>query len=169
MVKTSSTLVKTTQKLVVPPPPFRMSKPCPAPPLILGVRLHLLPTSRFVAPSPLHVIDDHSHIYFNHTNLKSLKKAFYQMYTRNTMFELLVSFCLQGVDVIAALVSERLLPAVSDHVPQQPVGLHPLLRPLQVTTDPAGNHALGRLRHNTPGGATHPTLLLTRGRHHGRT
>ena len=57
MAKTLSYCIKTTQKLVVPPPPFSMSKTFVAPSLFVGVKLHVVP-SRFVAPLP--VISDQS-------------------------------------------------------------------------------------------------------------
>ena len=57
MAKTSSYRVKSTPKLVVPPP-FRMAKTFSAPPFRRG-KTSRAPPSRFVAP-PLPVISDHS-------------------------------------------------------------------------------------------------------------
>ena len=59
MAKTSSYHLKSTPKLVVPPPSERL-KLFPPPPLFIGVKLHVPPPSRFVAPPPLPVISDHS-------------------------------------------------------------------------------------------------------------
>ena len=57
MAKISSYHVKTTQKLVAPPP-LAWLKLIPPPPLFVGVKLHM-PPSRCVAP-PLPVISDQS-------------------------------------------------------------------------------------------------------------
>ena len=58
MAKTSSYCVKTTSKLFMPAPSASLK--LPPPPLFVGVKLHVHPLSRFVAPHPLPVLSDQS-------------------------------------------------------------------------------------------------------------
>ena len=53
MAKTSSSRVKTTSKMVSPPPPLSTAQTFSAP-FFVGLKIHLLAHPRFVAPTPPH-------------------------------------------------------------------------------------------------------------------